>query len=84
MRKYHKVLCCIFLCGLCDSNAKCVACTFANCLLFNNFNMESITHQNVQELENPLILIHEKKISDMNLLLRVLELAVKVSILILF
>lgn len=31
-----------------------------------------------QELENPLILIHEKKISDMNLLVRVLELAVKV------
>lgn len=31
-----------------------------------------------QELENPLILIHEKKISDMNALVRVLELAVKV------
>ncbi|KAL5579490.1 hypothetical protein UlMin_011932 [Ulmus minor] len=29
------------------------------------------------ELENPLILIHEKKISDMNLLVRILELAVK-------
>ncbi|XP_051135159.1 chaperonin CPN60-like 2, mitochondrial isoform X1 [Andrographis paniculata] len=29
------------------------------------------------ELENPLILIHEKKISDMNALVRVLELAVK-------
>ncbi|KAL3511681.1 hypothetical protein ACH5RR_024398 [Cinchona calisaya] len=29
------------------------------------------------ELENPLILIHEKKISDMNLLVKVLELAVK-------
>ncbi|XP_022149459.1 chaperonin CPN60-like 2, mitochondrial isoform X2 [Momordica charantia] len=29
------------------------------------------------ELENPLILIHEKKISDLNLLLRVLELAVE-------
>lgn len=32
-----------------------------------------------QELENPLILIHEKKISDMSLLVRVLELAVKVT-----
>lgn len=31
-----------------------------------------------QELENPLILIHEKKISDMTALVRVLELAVKV------
>lgn len=41
-------------------------------------------HQTVQELENPFILIHEKKISDMNLLLRALELAVTVSILILF
>ncbi|KAL0341886.1 UNVERIFIED_CONTAM: Chaperonin CPN60-like 2, mitochondrial [Sesamum calycinum] len=30
-----------------------------------------------RELENPLILIHEKKISDMNALVRVLELAVK-------
>ncbi|KAG7014014.1 Chaperonin CPN60-like 2, mitochondrial, partial [Cucurbita argyrosperma subsp. argyrosperma] len=29
------------------------------------------------DLENPLILIHEKKISDMNLILRVLELAVE-------
>ncbi|KAG8380099.1 hypothetical protein BUALT_Bualt07G0158400 [Buddleja alternifolia] len=29
------------------------------------------------ELENPLILIHEKKISDMNALVRILELAVK-------
>ncbi|KAM7471827.1 hypothetical protein LguiA_010010 [Lonicera macranthoides] len=29
------------------------------------------------ELENPLILIHEKKISDMSILVRVLELAVK-------
>jgi len=32
----------------------------------------------LQELENPLILIYDKKISDMNSLLRVLELAVKV------
>lgn len=32
-----------------------------------------------QELENPLILIHDKKISDMNLLVRVLEMAVKNS-----
>ncbi|KAI5665456.1 hypothetical protein M9H77_15309 [Catharanthus roseus] len=31
------------------------------------------------ELENPLILIHDKKISDMNLLVRVLEMAVKNS-----
>lgn len=31
------------------------------------------------ELENPLILIYDKKISDMNSLLRVLELAVKKS-----
>ncbi|KAI3455564.1 hypothetical protein Pfo_012227 [Paulownia fortunei] len=31
------------------------------------------------ELENPLILIHEKKISDMNALVRILELAVKRS-----
>lgn len=31
-----------------------------------------------QELENPLILIHDKKISDMNALVRILELAVKV------
>ncbi|PIN09324.1 hypothetical protein CDL12_18091 [Handroanthus impetiginosus] len=31
------------------------------------------------ELENPLILIHEKKISDMNSLVRILELAVKRS-----
>ncbi|KAI8006486.1 hypothetical protein LOK49_LG07G00292 [Camellia lanceoleosa] len=30
------------------------------------------------ELENPLILIHDKKISDMNPLVRILELAVKV------
>ena len=37
-------------------------------------------HLNVQDLENPLILIHEKKISDMNLILRVLELAVEVSV----
>ncbi|GMP55445.1 hypothetical protein CsSME_00020260 [Camellia sinensis var. sinensis] len=29
------------------------------------------------ELENPLILIHDKKISDMNSLVRILELAVK-------
>lgn len=33
----------------------------------------------VTELENPLILIYDKKISDMNSLLRVLELAVKKS-----
>lgn len=31
-----------------------------------------------QELENPIILIHEKKVSDMNSLLKVLEAAVKV------
>lgn len=31
-----------------------------------------------QELENPLILIHDKKISDVNSLVRVLEMAVKV------
>lgn len=31
-----------------------------------------------QELENPLILIYEKKISDMKSLVRILELAVKV------
>jgi len=32
-----------------------------------------------QELENPIILIHEKKISDINSLLIVLEAAVKVK-----
>lgn len=32
-----------------------------------------------QELENPIILIHEKKISDMNSLLKVLEAAVQVK-----
>ena len=32
-----------------------------------------------QKLENPLILIHDKKISDMNLLVRILELAVKIN-----
>jgi len=32
-----------------------------------------------QELENPIILIHEKKISDINSLLKVLEAAVKVK-----
>lgn len=32
----------------------------------------------MQELENPLILIHEKKISDMHALVRILELAIKV------
>lgn len=32
-----------------------------------------------QELEHPLILIHDKKISDMNSLVRILELAVKVN-----
>ncbi|PON48149.1 Chaperonin Cpn [Parasponia andersonii] len=38
-----------------------------------------VTDQKTQkcELENPLILIHEKKILDMNLLVRILELAVK-------
>lgn len=40
-----------------------------------------VTDQKAQkcELENPLILIHDKKISDMNLLVRVLEMAVKNS-----
>ncbi|XP_015890662.3 chaperonin CPN60-like 2, mitochondrial [Ziziphus jujuba] len=40
-----------------------------------------ITDQKTQkcELENPLILIHEKKISDMNSLVRILELAVKAN-----
>ncbi|THG11333.1 hypothetical protein TEA_004296 [Camellia sinensis var. sinensis] len=38
-----------------------------------------VTDQKTQkcELENPLILIHDKKISDMNSLVRILELAVK-------
>ncbi|KAI8016681.1 hypothetical protein LOK49_LG05G00381 [Camellia lanceoleosa] len=38
-----------------------------------------VTNQKTQkcELENPLILIHDKKISDMNSLVRILELAVK-------
>lgn len=37
----------------------------------------------LQELEHPLILIHEKKISDMTSLVRILELAVNVIIIIL-
>lgn len=32
-----------------------------------------------QELEDPLILIHEKKISNLNAIVKVLELALKVS-----
>lgn len=32
----------------------------------------------VQEMENPLILIHDKKISTMNSLLPVLEMSIKV------
>lgn len=35
----------------------------------------------MQELEDPLILIHEKKISNLNAIVKVLELALKVSIL---
>ncbi|XP_057535505.1 chaperonin CPN60-like 2, mitochondrial [Amaranthus tricolor] len=40
-----------------------------------------ITHQKTQkcELENPLVLIHEKKISDMASLVRVLELALQMN-----
>lgn len=34
----------------------------------------------LQELEDPLILIHEKKISNINAVVKVLELALKVSI----
>jgi len=34
----------------------------------------------VQEMENPLILIHDKKISNMNSLLPVLEISIKVSL----
>lgn len=33
-----------------------------------------------QELEDPLILIHEKKISNLNAVVRVLELALKVIV----
>lgn len=38
-----------------------------------------VTNEKTQkcELENPLILIHDKKISDMNMLVRILELAIK-------
>lgn len=32
-----------------------------------------------QELEDPLIIIHEKKISNINAIVKVLELALKVS-----
>lgn len=42
-------------------------------------SLKYCTHfQCKQELENPLILIHEKKISDINGLVRVLEIAIKV------
>jgi chaperonin GroEL (HSP60 family) len=33
----------------------------------------------IQELENPVILVHEKKISSINSILPVLELVVRVS-----
>lgn len=33
----------------------------------------------LQELEDPIILIHEKKISNVNSIVKVLELALKVS-----
>lgn len=35
----------------------------------------------LQELENPLILIHNKKISDLNFLVKMMEIAVQVIIL---
>ncbi|PKH48437.1 hypothetical protein CRG98_050356, partial [Punica granatum] len=40
-----------------------------------------VTDQKTQkcELENPLILIHDKKISDLNFLVRMLEIAVKMN-----
>lgn len=37
-----------------------------------------------QELENPLILIHDKKISNMDSLIKILELALKVTHILLF
>jgi chaperonin GroEL (HSP60 family) len=39
----------------------------------------SITLLFWQELEDPIILIHEKKISNLNAIVKVLELALKVS-----
>lgn len=47
-----------------------------NCL----FKVDDVpTHFYLQELEDPLILIHEKKISSLNGIVKVLELAYKVS-----
>lgn len=47
-----------------------------DCIPFlDSFSLEYIVFK---ELENPLILIHDKKISDMNSLVRILELALKV------
>ena len=44
-------------------------------LSFSSFSLLSY-----QELEDPLILIHEKKISSLNAVVKVLELALKVTV----
>ncbi|GJU89679.1 hypothetical protein Tco_1302102 [Tanacetum coccineum] len=43
--------------------------------------IDFITKHRWQELEHPLIFIHVKKVSDMNSLVRILELAVEVEVL---
>lgn len=49
---------------------------FVNCFIPSG---NKVTFLFWQELEDPLILIHEKKISNINAIVKVLEMALKVS-----